>query len=97
MIYDTTIAMGRYWHLRDWWKLIDDTFREYVDSNVKLFDDKKAELDKRYEECQDESEFANIGMEEKDIYNYWLLKGALNAGIMYIYSQFERKMIVSPR
>lgn len=93
MIYDTTITMGRYWHLKDWWKLIIETFHEYVNSNVKFVDGKKTELAQRYTSCQDESDYANIWMEENEIYNYWLLRSALNAGLMYIYSQFERKMV----
>lgn len=93
MIYDTTTTMGKYWHLRDWWKLIHDTFCEYVECNVKLFNAKKAELDKRYDECQDKADFANIWMEEGELYNYILLRSALNAGLMYIFSQFEKQMI----
>mgnify|MGYP000002644644 FL=1 len=93
MIYDTTITMGRYWHLKDWWKLIVGTFREYLDHNVKLFNDKEIELSQRYAACQDESDYANIAMEEKEVYNSWLLRSVLNAGLMYLYSQFERKMV----
>lgn len=93
MFYNTTTTMGSYWHLRDWWKLIVDTFREYLDCNVKLFNDKSAELNQRYASCQDESDYANIWMEEKELSNFWLLRSALNAGLMYLYSQFERKMV----
>lgn len=94
MIYDTTSVNGKYWAFRDWCKLINDTFHEYVDCNVKLFDDKKTELDKLYEECEDdEVGFANIWMSESEVYNYMFIRGALNAGLIYIYSQFEKQII----
>lgn len=93
MKYDTSVSMGRYWHLRDWWTLIVETFNEYVESNATLFADKQAKLALRYAECQDRAEYADISTEENEIYNYWLLRTTLNAGIMYLYSQFEKKMI----
>lgn len=93
MIYDTTSVNGKYWAFGDWCKLINDTFHEYVDCNMKLSDDKKAELDKLYEECENEVDFANIWMDEHEIYNYMFMRGALNAGLIYIYSQFEKQII----
>ena len=58
MIYDTTSVNGKYWACGDWCKLINDTFHEYVDCNMKLSDDKKAELGKLYEECENETKFS---------------------------------------
>lgn len=32
-------------------------------------------------------------MDEHEVYNYMFMRGALNAGLIYIYSQFEKQII----
>lgn len=64
---------------------------------MKLINEKKVELAQRYTDCQNEADYADIWIEENEIYNHSLLSNALNAGQMYIYSQFEKQIIVLAR
>ncbi len=89
--YDTS---GAFMFIKGQWDSINESFVDYIKSGLKLSRDKEKQLEVLIaEKCKTDADYQNEMVDDHRLHNHLMEKTFLNAGLMYVYSQFEHYLI----